>query len=68
MAIFMPFEAGTDFTSSEILDRATKPAKMEKAAAFMKDKKVTPHASGDYQSQSQTQSPGSTFIEDDIPF
>jgi hypothetical protein len=68
MAIFMPFEASTEFTSSEILDRATKPVKMQKAAAFMKDKKVTPHADNSYQAAPQQQQAASAFIEDDIPF
>jgi hypothetical protein len=71
MGISHAFEAATDFTASEILDRAVKPEKLAKLIPFLKDKLVTnqPSASTPASYAPQAANSGGTAnMDDDIPF
>jgi len=70
MAIHAAFGADTEYTASEILDRAVKPEKLEKMVALLRDRKLPAGAQAaaptSYAAHSETNPP--PMMEDDIPF
>jgi hypothetical protein len=68
--IFGVFEADTEFTASEILDKATKPEKLAKMMNALMAKPVNDRRTNIVQSAPKTTTTGSGFddFEDDIPF
>lgn len=64
MVIFAPFDPATNFTASEILNKATKPETLDKMVAQLRDrplKDVSTQAGASAQ-------PGGEAFDDDIPF
>lgn len=63
------FQAGTEFTASEILDRKTKPEQLEKIVAYLRHRPVKA-AKGAAPAASKAAPAGSGFddMDDDIPF
>lgn len=78
MLIQMAFEASTGFVASEILDKAIKPEKMDKALASLKDRYAKGYSAGPAQnhdyghnrfdSQSSGPAPNGFEFDSDIPF
>lgn len=71
MVIFNAFDADSDFTASEILDRATTPAALSRMELMLRDKPIKPGAGGDtYGSASDAPAAAGGFDlgDDDIPF
>lgn len=64
MALFAPFEAGTEFTASEILDKAIKPELLAKMVAGLRDR---PLRNGQAVASAAAPDAGSEF-NDDVPF
>lgn len=64
--IYAPFTA-EGFTATEVLDRASKPEKLEKMLAGLKDKLLTNKPAQQSQ-QSSSGAPASPFDDSDIPF
>ena len=64
------FQAGTELTASEILDRKTKPAQLEKMVAFLRHHPVKPAkgSSAPAPTKASTGSSGFDDMDDDIPF
>ena len=73
VVIYGVFEADTELTASEILDKATKPEKLEKMlnalmAKPVNDRRVKITGSGSSSAKSTSSSGGFDDFEDDIPF
>jgi hypothetical protein len=67
--IYGVFEAGTEFTASEILDQATKPEKLAKMVEYIASHPVNDRRAKKTAITSQAQAPGSfDDFSDDIPF
>lgn len=70
MVIYGVFEAGTEFTASEILDKAVKPEKLEKMVSYLASHPVNDrrkNKSAPAQSQGNKPS-GGGFDDDDLDF
>ncbi|MCY1245241.1 hypothetical protein D9M72_583720 [compost metagenome] len=69
MVFASAFQAGTELTASEILDRKTKPEQLEKQVAYLRHRPVKP-AKGSAAAPARTAPAGSGFddMDDDIPF
>ena len=67
MAIAGAFEADTEFTASEIIDKATKPEKLSRMVAALRDRRL-PNGSPMTTPIASAQSGTSADTNDDIPF
>jgi hypothetical protein len=62
MRLYAPFQADTELVASEVLNRETKPLKLEKLLAGMKDKPLK------HSKQEALKMPPSDFDDQDIPW
>jgi hypothetical protein len=67
MGLAGAFEADTEFTASEIMDKAVKPEKLARHVATLKDRRLPASTSGGHAAPSQAGGFGDD-LESDIPF
>ena len=67
LELFAPFEAATDFTAGEIIDKKIKPEQLAKMEAVLQDRPL--RSSGSHNRPISVPSGGSApFNDDDIPW
>jgi hypothetical protein len=62
------FQAGTDLTASEILDRKTKPEQLEKMVAYLRHRPAKPARGASAPAAARAAPSGFDDMDDDIPF